>query len=240
MTQSKTTPHIPKSLSWQMFNDISLKYDLLNNLLSFGLHNLWKKKLATHLSSKRGQRILDLATGTADVIISFLTNNPNVESGIGMDMAEKMLDVGRKKIAHRGLAEKIKLKHGDANQIPFEDQSFDGVSISFGIRNVEDPSQVLREMHRTLKSEGRGLVLEFSFPNNKILKAFHLFYLRTVVPCIGWIFSGHYKAYKYLNQTIETFPYGDDFCQLMSNVGFKNVKANPLLFGVATIYQGDK
>ncbi|MCA9406535.1 MAG: ubiquinone/menaquinone biosynthesis methyltransferase, partial [Candidatus Omnitrophica bacterium] len=181
----------------------------------------------------------DAATGTADVLLSLIKDD-RVAKGQGIDMAARMLDIGRAKIQKRGLSHKITLTHADANKIPFENNHFDVATISFGIRNMEDPTAVLQELCRTLKPEGRALILEFSMPKNPILRAGHLFYLRTIVPLIGYIFSGHYKAYKYLNQTIEDFPYGDDFCRLMTTAGFHNVKANPLLWGVATIYQGDK
>jgi len=174
------------------------------------------------------------------VLLSFFQNNPNIESGHGIDLAEKMLKIGRHKISQKGLNAQIILKHGDATKIPFENHEFDAVSIAFGIRNVESPLQVLREMYRTLNQGGRALILEFSLPNNSIVRQVHLFYLRFILPVLGGFISGHFKAYKYLNKTIETFPYGDDFCEMMMIVGFKKVKAKPLLWGVATIYQGDK
>ncbi|MCA9407816.1 MAG: bifunctional demethylmenaquinone methyltransferase/2-methoxy-6-polyprenyl-1,4-benzoquinol methylase UbiE [Candidatus Omnitrophica bacterium] len=232
--------HIPKSQSWQMFNQISPRYDLLNHFLSFGLDIVWRKRLSRYLVKKKKSHLLDLATGTGDVILTLVQLNPEIESALGIDMAEKMLEIGRKKIEKKGLSRKITLKHADANQIPSSDYSADNITMAFGIRNVEDPVCVLKEMHRVLKNNGRSLILEFSLPQNSLVKWGHLFYLRTIVPALGWLLSGHYLAYKYLNQTIENFPYGKDFCDLMQQAGFKNVKANELLFGVATIYQGEK
>lgn len=229
-----------KSDSWKMFNRISAKYDLLNRLLSLGLDVSWRRKLSSFVPSRADLKVLDLATGTADVLITLVQNNQNIQSGVGIDMAAKMLEIGRKKIIQKGLEDKLSLKTADANQLPFSEQSFDCTTIAFGIRNVENPGTVLKEMHRVLKPQGRSLVLEFSLPENKIIRCVHLFYLRNVVPFLGWLISGQYKAYKYLNQTIEDFPYGRSFCSLMEKAGYIDVKANPLLFGAATIYQGDK
>jgi len=231
---------LTKSNSWQMFDDISPRYDFLNHLLSFGLDIHWRRRLAQFLTDKQDQKVLDLATGTADVLISLFKNNPNVQSGTGLDLADKMMAFGREKIIAANLGNRVTLKHGDAHKIPFKDHSFDAVTIAFGIRNMEDHKKVLEEMHRVLNEGGRVLILEFSLPKNPIIRAGHIFYLRYLVPFIGAIFSGHYRAYRYLNQTIETFPYGESFCGMMGSAGFKNVKAHPLLLGVATIYTGDR
>ena len=239
MTNHTNIP-IPKNKSWQMFDAISSKYDLLNHLLSFGIDILWRRELAEHLVKKEKIKVLDLATGTGDVLITFCEKNLYVESAVGIDMSKEMLKVGQKKLFLNNLAKKITLQHGDANHIPFENGTFDNVSIAFGIRNVEDPSVVLKEMQRTLKKGGKVLILEFSLPKNGLIRALHLFYLRTIVPCIGGLIAGHYQAYKYLNQTIEQFPYGDDFLALMDGAGLKYTRAYPLLFGVATIYTGEK
>ncbi|MBP9853232.1 MAG: bifunctional demethylmenaquinone methyltransferase/2-methoxy-6-polyprenyl-1,4-benzoquinol methylase UbiE [Candidatus Omnitrophica bacterium] len=229
-----------KSDSWKMFNRISKKYDLLNRILSLGLDISWRKKLSAFLPSQPNVKILDLATGTADVLITLVQDKANVGEGVGVDMAEQMLEIGRNKVAQKGLQGKIQLRIADANHLPFPEYSFDCATIAFGIRNMENPITVLKEMYRVLKPNGRSLVLEFSLPQNKIIRIGHVFYLRTVVPIIGWLLSGEYKAYKYLNQTIERFPYGPAFCLLMEETGFVHVKANPLLFGAATIYQGDR
>lgn len=232
--------NIPKSKSWQMFDEIAPRYDLLNHLLSFGLHISWRKQLSKYLPNKNNITVLDLATGTADVLLSLFKHNARIIKGSGVDLSENMMSIGRKKILQKKLSDKITLQRGDATKIPFADNNFDAVTISFGIRNVTDPSLALKEMYRVLNKGGRALILEFSMPENIILRIGHLFYLRTMVPLIGAIVSGHYQAYKYLNRTIEEFPYGDTFCQLMRDADFQNVKANPLLFGAATIYQGEK
>ena len=231
---------IPKSESWRMFDDISPRYDFLNHLLSFGLDIHWRKRLAKFVTSRPGQIVLDLATGTADVLLSLFRHSPNVQSGYGIDLADKMLDIGRGKVARRGLEPRILLEHGDAHQIPFNAHTFDCATIAFGIRNMRSPTHVLSEMYRILNHEGRAVILEFSLPANAVIRSVHIFYLRHVVPLIGAMFSGNYNAYRYLNQTIETFPHGKEFCALLSNAGFTNVSANPVLFGVAMIYTGDK
>ena len=240
MTTPKDNLTIQKSQSWEMFNSISSNYDFLNHLLSFGLDIHWRKKLAQLAPARAHLKLLDLATGTADVIISLFKNNKNIESAVGIDLAEKMLQIGQGKINQAGLGDKVKLQIGNAGHLLLPSDHFDITTMSFGIRNTTNSQQVLKEIYRVLKNEGRALILEFSMPSNAFFRTVHLGYLRFGVPVIGFIFSGHYKAYKYLNQTIENFPYGKDFCRLMEQEGFKNVAAHQLLWGVATIYVGDK
>ena len=236
-----STEQVPqKSQSWQMFNAISTRYDFLNHFLSFGLDRKWRRKVAKSLPSQANLKVLDLATGTADTLLAFFKYNPHVASAVGIDLADKMLEIGRVKIKEKQLDNKIVLQQADANQLPFNAGSFDAASMVFGIRNVVDPMSVLKQMHRVLKSGGRVLILEFSLPANCFVRAVHLFYLRTVVPFAGWLFSGNYHAYRYLNLTIEEFPYGEKFCALMRQAGFQSIKTHSLFFGAATIYQGDK
>lgn len=224
---------------WKIFNEISPTYDLLNRILSFGLDIHWRRQLAKFLPSQRNLRILDLATGTADVPIILCQKSLKLQSVIGVDLADQMLEIGRKKIIERNLTDKISLQHADAQHLPFEDNNFDCTTIAFGIRNMENPSAVLKEMHRVLKKEGRALILEFSLPENKMLAVFYLFYLRKIVPLIGSCFSGHAQAYRYLNESVENFPYGEKFRALMEQTGFKT-RAIPLLGGVASLYIGEK
>ena len=231
---------VSKSESWKMFNEISPRYDLLNRILSLGMDRRWRRQMAAFLNAEKNQTVLDLATGTADVLLALLEVNPNVTKAVGIDLAEKMLEQGRFKIAQKGLEQKIKLLNGDINALPFSDNSFDCVTISFGIRNVPDPKKVLVQMLRVLRPGGRALILEFSFSSARPVRRLQLFYLRNVVPVVGFLLSGHPRAYRYLNQTIEKFPYGKDFCRIMEDVGFKRVIAHPLFLQTATIYQGDK
>lgn len=225
---------------WRMFDRIAHRYDLLNRLLSMGQDVVWRNRLAKHLKDKPNQHILDLATGTADVLLAIEKKSSVMEKGVGIDLAEKMLEIGRRKIARQGLQEKILLKAGDAADIPFPDYSFDAVTIAFGIRNVMDTEKALQEMLRILKPGGRALILEFSLPENRILRSGYLFYFRKILPKIGSVISGDSYAYRYLNETVESFPFGQDFCNLMTSAGFTCVRFTPLTMGIATIYQGDK
>ena len=229
-----------KAESWKIFDAIYRRYDLLNRILSVGLDVSWRKKLCELVPARPNLKLLDLATGTADVLISLTKNCPNIKSGHGIDLSENMLLLGREKVEALNLNGRILLQKGDAARLSFLDNEFDMETMAFGIRNVENPIFVLKEMHRTLKPSGRGVILEFSLPQNIFLKIFYLIYLKIIVPCIGGIISGNLKAYAYLNRTIEKFPYGEVFCRMMRQCGFKNVQARPLFFGVATIYCGEK
>ncbi len=229
-----------KAESWKMFNRISRRYDFLNRFLSFGLDVFWRKSIARYLPQTPDLKILDLATGTGDVLIYLLKKAQNIKSAVGIDMAQEMLKIGKAKIEKFGLADKARLEEGDINQIPFGENQFDAITIAFGIRNVEEPSRVLTGMFRTLKKGGRALILEFSLPQNAFIRAVYLVYLRHIMPVLGALISGDFKAYSYLNKTVEAFPNSDVFCRLMRDAGFSNVKANPATFGVGTIYQGDK
>jgi demethylmenaquinone methyltransferase/2-methoxy-6-polyprenyl-1,4-benzoquinol methylase len=225
---------------YRMFDRIARRYDLANRLLSFGQDIIWRKKLAGLFPDRQSQHVLDLATGTADVLLSLVKYSKKIESGVGLDMSEKMLAIGRSKTTRAALSEQLFFLRGDATSIPCLDNSFDAVTIAFGIRNVTDVRKSLREMHRVLNAGGKVLVLEFSLPSNKLIRNLHLFYLRYLLPTIGGLISGDKDAYRYLNTTIESFPYGEEFLRLMADVGFESTKAHPLTFGTATIYEGQK
>jgi len=224
---------------WKMFDRIAFRYDLLNHLLSANFDKRWRKKMISKLPSGDNLTALDLACGTGDQLLT-LAQCDRVSSGIGIDMAEKMLDIGNQKISALNLDKKLKLQTGDAQKIAFDENSFDVVSISFGIRNMTDVNLALSEMYRVLKPGGRVLILEFSLPGNFIIRTVYLFYFRYILPMLGKLISGDNAAYRYLNETVETFPYGKNFCNLMENAGFKKVETTPLTTGIATIYQGDK
>jgi demethylmenaquinone methyltransferase/2-methoxy-6-polyprenyl-1,4-benzoquinol methylase len=196
--------------------------------------------LKQFLPDHDGQSILDLATGTADVLIVLTRDNPKVNRGVGVDPAVKMLEIGREKIKAQHLDDRLMLQQGDAQSLPFLDESFDCVTISFGIRNIPDLRLALLEMYRVTKKGGRVLILEFSKPENPLLKAGHWLYLQTFVPLVGFLFSGNFKAYTYLNQTIQTFPYGDRFCKILKQMGFVDIEPHPLMGGAATIYVARK
>jgi len=235
-----TDKHPPRAQIWKMFDRIAGRYDLLNHLLSMGQDIRWRKKVAQILPDKSNQKILDLATGTGDQLLSLYKNSDRIASATGTDLASEMIAIGKEKVQQQELDDVITLQEGDAEDIQFDDGSFDAITISFGIRNVTDVKKSLAEMYRALKSEGRAIILEFSLPKNRIIKKLYLLYFRYILPFIGELISGDRDAYRYLNQTVETFPYGHAFCELISAQGFENVKMMPLTFGVATIYYGDK
>jgi len=224
----------------QMFDRIAHRYDLANRVLSMGTDSGWRKRMAHDLPAHEDMMILDMATGTGDVLLAMHRMNNRVRSGVGMDISSNMLAIGRDKIEDRGLASAFRMVRADATCIGAANDTFDAVTISFGIRNVPDVPAALREMHRVLKPGGRLLILEFSLPGNPLFRPLYLFYLRHFLPRIGGMLSGDQSAYRYLNQTIETFPFGGDFCALMQEAGYREVAAQPLTMGIATLYRGDK
>lgn len=232
--------HTPsKAASWRMFDRIAARYDLLNRLLSLRCDVAWRKKLARHLPGRQGLTILDVATGTADVLLT-LCSNGNVKQAVGVDMAMDMLNIGRHKTAARHLSDRITLLPGNALHLPALDDRFDAVTIAFGIRNIPDPIRALAEMRRVLNPGGRALVLEFSLPGRQWIRKLYLYYFRNILPRIGGVLSGDQAAYSYLNKTVEDFPYGDEFAAMLVKAGFEKVRYYPLTFGIATIYSADK
>jgi len=222
-----------------MFDRIARRYDLLNHLLSGGIDRRWRARVARLLPPGENLHVLDLAAGTGDQLMA-LSETGRIERGIGLDLANHMLSVGREKVRKRNLASVLSLQNGDAEDLPFADDSFHAVSIAFGIRNMSDVRRTLAGMLRVLKPNGRALILEFSLPTRQPLRAAYLFYLRHFLPRLGAAVSGDASAYRYLNETIETFPYGEGFCRIMSEVGFTGVRCTPLTGGIASIYQGEK
>lgn len=231
-----------KEQSFRMFNRIHKRYDFLNRFFSFGQDTVWRKRLRRWLNPGSGQLLLDLAAGTGDVAFSLLkhTEPGKITRAFGCDMAFNMLQTAKLKGVKKKMEPRVSFLQGDAGHLPFGDKKFNAVTMAFGIRNVPDPLHVLKEIRRVLDNEGKALILEFSLPKNRVIRWFHLFYLRFVIPVAGAIVSGDRRAYRYLNQTIETFPYGTEFCKLMESAGFRNVCFHPLTFGVATVYEGVK
>lgn len=223
---------------WQMFDRIAPTYDLVNRLLSFNLDVRWRKQVHSHLPQKPDLRLLDLATGTGDQVISMMRAG-GIGSAVGMDMSTQMLAIGREKVEAAGLSSVISMEAGDATALPFEDASFDAVTISFGIRNVVHFDKALAEMRRILRPGGRAIILEFSLPRSPVVRLGHLFYLRYVLPLVGGVVSGDWDAYRYLNTTIEAFPYGEAFAKMMRDAGFERATPHPVTFGIATIYVGE-
>ena len=231
---------ISKKDVWKMFDTISPSYDFLNRLLSFGLDVHWRNQLVKHIPKKSDIRLLDLATGTGDQLITIIKKAPNVKTALGLDLAEDMLLLGQSKIIDKPYSHRVTLTTGDATSLNLNENSVDCVTMSFGIRNVSSVESTLKECRRVLTPYGKVMILEFSLPKNKLIKAFHLFYLRYILPFVAGAISRNLAAYKYLNKTIETFPCGDEFCELMLKEGFFNVKAYPLTLGIVTLYVGEK
>ncbi len=238
--EKKIDRKVEKKEVWKMFDKIAGRYDLLNRVLSMRQDVAWRKKLLNLLPQKKDLYLLDIATGTADQIVHLLEETDQIGKAIGIDMSENMLAVGRKKISNLNLDTQVALRVGDATHIPFKNDEFDVTTMSFGIRNVINVEGALKEIHRVLKPKGVSLILEFSLPKSAFIKKPYLFYFRNVLPKIGGLLSGDSSAYKYLNETVEEFPYGQDFLNLMTKSGFKNVTQLPLTFGIATIYRGEK
>lgn len=220
-----------------MFNSIASRYDRVNRILSLGLDQLWRKELAKNLPQKPALEVIDLASGTCDQLLAILKKHPQIQRAVAVDIAREMLALGKQKVPEQAPVEWCV---GSALDVPYKSDSFDIASISFGIRNVPSSIECLHEMYRLLKVGGMALILEFSLPQNRVLKTLHLFYLQHILPTLGGLLTGKRESYSYLNKTIETFPYGEAFCELMSRTGFINIESRPLTGGVATLYIGIK
>jgi demethylmenaquinone methyltransferase/2-methoxy-6-polyprenyl-1,4-benzoquinol methylase len=223
-----------------MFDRIAPTYDLLNHLLSVGRDYSWRRRVTEQLRGRKVPRLVDLATGTGDLLISLLRGCPTLEKATGLDISERMLALCREKLRTRGLAERVELVCADASATPFSAGTFDAATMAFGIRNTPSAVATLAEIHRILKPGGAALILEFSLPANRALRWCYLKYLRSVVPWIGAVISGDRHAYRYLDESIEAFYRPEAFATLMRQAGFHAVSAIPLTWGVASIYKGTK
>lgn len=218
-----------------MFNSIAYRYDFLNRFLSVGIDVWWRKKAINQLKQQSPQRVLDVATGTGDVaIMTYKMLKPGKITGI--DISEGMLEMGRKKIEKDGLTQQIELKKGDSENIPFEENSFDAITVAFGVRNFQHLDKGMKEMHRVLQPGGKLVVLEFSKSRNVLFN----FYMNTITPVIGKIFSKNKAAYTYLNHSVQAFPEGQTFLNIMHDAGFTQTYLKKLSFGICTIYCGSK
>jgi demethylmenaquinone methyltransferase/2-methoxy-6-polyprenyl-1,4-benzoquinol methylase len=222
-----------------MFDAIAPKYDLLNRTLSLGIDKVWRTqavKMAGRALDRPPRRILDVATGTADLAVEALKLGP--DRVIGVDIAEEMLAVGRDKLRERRLDHRITLQRGDAEDLEFADGSFDLVLVAFGVRNFENLGRGLEELHRVLRPGGVLVVLEFSQPRAFPMRQLYGVYSRHVLPRVGRTVSGDSGAYDYLPESIQAFPDGDDFLGVMDEAGFGGLKQKRLTFGVASLYRG--
>ncbi len=228
-----------KETSFALFDEIYERYDWINRILSLGRDISWRKKLLSFVPLSLSAPVLDIATGTADQLLLFLKLS-QVKKGIGVDLSHSMLDLGRKKLEKKFPSERWELIHADAQDLPFSKNQFSVTSISFGIRNVPSPIKALQEMHRVLQKGGKALVLEFSLPERAWVKKAHAFYLKKVVPTLGGFLSKNKDSYAYLQKTIETFPYGSNFLQIMKEAGFTKAFCLPICLGAVSIYAGEK
>jgi demethylmenaquinone methyltransferase/2-methoxy-6-polyprenyl-1,4-benzoquinol methylase len=221
----------------EMFNNIAFRYDFLNSLLSLGIHKGWRKKAVAILKAKQPQIILDVASGTADFAIEALKTN--AKKIIGVDISEGMLNVGKEKLKKLNLTDKIELQVADAENLPFTDNYFDAITVAFGVRNFENLEKGLKDMLRVLKPNGDLVIIEFSKPTGLFSYVYKI-YFRHITPAIGKLFSKDHRAYSYLPESVEAFPYGEKLCTILTNCGYKNASFKILTFGVASIYVATK
>ena len=218
----------------KMFDKISNDYDLLNWIITFNNHNRWKNNILSIAKKLNPAKALDIATGTADIAIK-LGSIPNCQV-VGVDISEQMLNIGRKKIRKKNLQKSVSLQNGDAENLNYNDNFFDLITIGFGVRNFQDLEKGLSESFRVLKPNGALIVLETSVPENKIIRLLYSFFTRTYIPLMASIFSKDKSAYNYLLNSAELFPSGNKFSNILKSVGFADVLIKPKLFGSSTIY----
>jgi demethylmenaquinone methyltransferase/2-methoxy-6-polyprenyl-1,4-benzoquinol methylase len=222
----------------QMFDAISGNYDGLNRVISFGTDIKWRKKVLAIVNSTNPDTILDIATGTGD--LALLMSETNATKIVGLDISAGMLDVGRKKIDQKNLSNKIEMILGDSEKMPFDDNTFDAITVAFGVRNFETLEKGLLEILRVLKPNGVFVILETSVPEKFPYKQGYKFYSKNILPQIGKLFSKDNSAYAYLSESASVFPYGEALNNILRKIGFIDVVALPQTFGVATIYSASK
>lgn len=221
-----------------MFDNISSNYDFLNHFLSLGIDILWRKKAIKLLKKDQPKLILDIATGTGDFAIEALALNP--DKVIGIDISEGMLEVGREKMKKRKLDHKIEMLKGDSEGLLFPDNNFDVVIVAFGVRNFENLEKGLSDMYRVLKSGGKVVILEFSKPKMFPFKQLYQFYFKWILPTIGRVISKDQSAYTYLPESVQQFPDGQNFLDILEKIGFNNTQCKPQTLGISSIYVGIK
>ena len=230
---------IDKSRISQTFDGISGSYDIVNRLISFGFDRNWRTKLISYIPDDNGLRVLDLATGTADVAIRAIKSKSNIAGVVGVDLSEKMMEIGKKKAEAAGFSDKVTFKKGDLLSLPFDENTFDCVTMAFGLRNAADTAKCISEISRVLKEGGRALVLEFSLPKNFLFRSAYLFYFKYILPIAAGAISGNMKAYRYLTSTVVGFPPPEKIAAMMENAGLE-VETVSLSLGIVTIYIATK
>jgi len=243
-THDKVVPFKDSELSKKqqvaaMFDKIAFRYDFLNRFLSGGIDIYWRRRAIRELSSLQPREILDVATGTADMAI-FMTRYLHPEKITGIDISKGMLDIGRQKIARHKLEGRIVLQEGDSENIQAPDNTFDAITVAFGVRNFENLEKGLKEMRRVLRPGGRLVILEFSHPKTAGIRQLYNFYLNLVAPRIGKIVSRSGEAYQYLNDSVKAFPEGKALVRILENAGYTNTRLKRLSLGICSIYIGEK
>ncbi|MEO8109659.1 MAG: bifunctional demethylmenaquinone methyltransferase/2-methoxy-6-polyprenyl-1,4-benzoquinol methylase UbiE [Ginsengibacter sp.] len=233
------SPESKKKQVENMFNNIAFRYDFLNRFLSAGIDKGWRKKAIRQLVSLQPKTILDVATGTGDFAITSY-NILKPEKITGIDISDGMLDIGRKKVEKLKLEKKIELLNGDSEAIFYSDNSFDAVTVAFGVRNFENLEKGLSEIYRVLKPGGKLIVLECSRPSLPIIKNFYNFYLNYVTPKVGKLISKNKDAYQYLNNSVQQFPEKKTFTHILNQLGYRHAFYKTLTLGICTIYCGEK
>lgn len=220
-----------------MFTTIAHRYDFLNMVLSLGIDKSWRKFAIGQLPGSANPRYLDVATGTGDVALEIVRRIPGSKV-TGVDFSEGMLEIGKSKVGKAGLGDRIDMSFGDAAALPFEDNTFDGSIIAFGIRNVQDYKKGISEMGRVVKKGGKVVILEFTTVQNRVIKPFYRFYISNVLPFIGGLISGKMGAYKYLPQSMLAFPSPDELKKTMEETGLADVRYYKLTLGIAAVHVG--
>lgn len=220
----------------KMFSSIAGKYDIANDVLSFGMHRLWRKHIVRALELKEGDRIIDLCTGTGDVALELAPHVGNSGKVFGIDFVDKMIELANQK----SQAQNVEFSVGDAQKVSFPDNFANGVSVSFGIRNVDSTEVCLAEILRLLKPNGRMAILEFGQPKNKLWGMLYSFYSFQIMPLLGGLVTGNFEAYRYLPRTSWNYPSAEQFTEIMNKVGFLNSSYKPIFGGIAYLYTGQK
>ena len=223
----------------RMFDSIAQTYDSLNITLSFGIDRLWRRRALKTLAARGPKQVLDVATGTGDFAI-LAARRLRPERVLGIDLSEGMLSVGRRKVEREGLQNVIELEAQDCLNLQLPDETFDAVTVAFGVRNFEDIERGYREMHRVLRPGGTLLVLELSTPERAPMKQLYGFYSSRVIPFVGRLFSKDHSAYDYLNRSVQAVPQGEGMAQIFRNAGFRDVSFRRYTFGICTCYVGTK
>jgi demethylmenaquinone methyltransferase/2-methoxy-6-polyprenyl-1,4-benzoquinol methylase len=222
---------LTKKNAYEMFNKISKTYDTLNTILSIGLHHRWRKSPLRWLEKDRSITYLDLASGTGDQLFSILDKMPNIQKAYAVDPANKMLEIAKKKLSSKPYCHKVDILEAHADQLPFENETFDFSTMTFGLRNLHDMKKGIKELYRVTKTAGQVHIIEFGKPQG-IIKPFYFFYLKIFLPIIGKLFSKHQYAYSYLKQSIDEFEENDQITRTLFEIGFQSVFSESLFFGI--------